>query len=73
MRAQVPVYAEERVLDQAGIWLDKETGRPIPAEEQEGGTNKKRREVSQEELRGMSAFTDFIKTLDLDDIDKDKS
>lgn len=70
VRVQAPVYVEEAVLDQAGIWLD-ETGRPIPAGEQNGGTNRKRREVSQDEMRRMSAFTDFINTLDLDGIDKD--
>ena len=41
------------------------SGRPIS----EGS---RPREVSQEELRRMSAFTDFINTLDLDDIDKDE-
>lgn len=70
VRVQVPVYAEESVLDQAGIWLDEETGKPIPTDRQRGETNRKRREVSQEELQGMSAFTDFIDTLDLGDIDK---
>ena len=62
---QAPIFTEEQVLDEAGIWLDKETGRPIS----EGS---RPREVSQEELRRMSAFTDFINTLDLDDIDKDE-
>jgi len=62
---QAPIFTEEQVLDEAGIWLDKETGRPIS----EGS---RPREVSHEELRRMSAFTDFINTLDLDDIDKDE-
>jgi len=62
---QAPIFTEEQVLDEAGIWLDKETGRPIS----EGSRPRK---VSQEELRRMSAFTDFINTLDLDDIDKDE-
>jgi hypothetical protein len=66
VRTRAPVYAEEAVLEQAGIWLDEETGKPIPAFGQKG------RKVSQEELRGMSAFTDFISTLDLDDIDRDE-
>ena len=29
VRAQVPIYVEEAVLDKAGILLDKETGKPI--------------------------------------------
>jgi uncharacterized protein len=61
---QAPIFTEEQVLDEAGIWLDKETGRPIS----EGS---RPREASQEELQRISAFTDFINTLDLDDIGKD--
>ena len=70
LRAGVPIYAEEAVLDKAGILLDKETGKPISEEEKEGADSKK---VSDEELRRMSAFTDFINTLDLNDFDKRKS
>ena len=29
VRAKVPIYAEESVMDKAGILLDKETGKPI--------------------------------------------
>jgi len=70
VRAEVPIYVEEAVLDKAGILLDKETGKPISEEEKEGADSKK---VSDEELKRMSAFTDFINTLDLDDLDKRKS
>ena len=70
VRAQVPIYIEEAVLDKAGILLDKETGKPISEEEQKGADSKK---VSDEELKRMSAFTDFINTLDLNDLDKRKS
>ena len=72
LRAGVPIYAEESVLDRAGIMLDKETGKPISqegAEEAEG----KGKKVSEEEIGKMSAFRDFINTLDLDDLDKHKS
>ncbi len=62
VRAGVPIYTEEVVLDKAGIILDRETGKPVSQEE-----------VSDEELKGMSAFTDFINTLDLEDFDKRKS
>jgi len=71
VRAGVPIYAEETVLDRAGILLDKETGKPIPQSgEGEAGSIM---EVSEEELGRMSAFRDFIDTLDLDDFDKRKS
>ncbi len=69
VRAEVPIYAEETVLEKAGILLDKETGKPIPIEREEGETG----QVSEEELKRMSAFSDFINTLDLEDFDKRKS
>ena len=73
VRVEVPIYADESVLDRAGIILDKETGKPIHYGEdadEEGGLGKK---VSDEELKGMSAFSDFINTLDLDDFYKRQS
>ncbi|MGD9116470.1 MAG: bifunctional nuclease family protein [Dehalococcoidia bacterium] len=69
VRANVPIFAEELVLDKAGILLDKETGKPI-AETDESGAAKK---PSEEEIKKMSAFYDFINTLDLEDFDKRKS
>jgi len=69
VRAEVPIYAEETVLDKAGVILDKETGKPISTE-RSGGKGK---EVSEEEMKKMSAFYEFINTLDLDDFDKRKS
>ncbi|MDH5695120.1 MAG: bifunctional nuclease family protein [Dehalococcoidia bacterium] len=73
VRAEVPIYAEEVVLDKAGILLDKETGKPISQAgegAEAGGEGKK---VSEEEMKRMSAFYDFINTLDLEDFDKHKS
>jgi len=69
VRTDVPIYAEESVLDKAGVLLDKETGKPITQDI--GGSIDK--QVSQEEMKRMSAFYDFINTLDLDDFDKRKS
>jgi len=73
VREEVPIYAEEAVLDKAGIFLDKESGKPIIKEREGGKTEGKGKEVSEEELKKMSAFYDFINTLDLDDFDKGKS
>jgi len=72
VRAGVPIYADEVVLDKAGILLDKETGKPISPKET-GDAVGPGRKVSEEELRRMSAFRAFIDTLDLDDFDKHKS
>ena len=73
VRADVPVYADEAVLDKAGIMMDSETGKPIVEEGVEGGGEGKKG-VNEEEMKSkMSAFYDFINTLDLDDFDKRKS
>ncbi|MCK5586161.1 bifunctional nuclease family protein [Candidatus Bipolaricaulota bacterium] len=62
VRADIPIYAEETVLSKAGIILDEETGKPLS----EG-------KVEEHEMEGLSAFKDFIKTLDLEDFRKRKS
>lgn len=73
VRAQAPIFAEESVLERAGIWLDKETGKLLP-EETEGGQKPDAKKVNEEELKKKaSAFYDFINTMDLDDFDKRKS
>ena len=66
VRAKVPIYANEAVLDKAGIHLDKE-GKPAVSEDAAPQTAEPRSEVKEEELEGMSAFTDFIDSLDLED------
>jgi bifunctional DNase/RNase len=71
VRVDAPIYAEEAVLDKAGILLDEETGKPLLEETEEAGGQD--RKVSEEEMKKMSAFYDFINTLDLDDFDKRKS
>ncbi len=71
VRAEVPIYVDEAVLDKAGILLDEETGKPVLEETEEAGGKDKK--VSEEEMKKLSAFYDFINTLDLDDFDKRKS
>lgn len=61
VRIKVPIFAEEAVLEKAGIIIDPETGKPAPA-----------RDIPPEELEKMSAFRDFIETLDLSDFGKGK-
>ena len=71
VRAGALIYAEEEVLDKAGIIFDRETGKPVLSyQANEPAENRK---ISEEELRKLSAFTDFINTLDLQDLDKGKS
>ncbi|UCB43962.1 MAG: bifunctional nuclease family protein [Dehalococcoidales bacterium] len=71
VRVDVPIYAEEGVLDKAGILLDKETGKPLSEPKEIEGADGK--QVSEEEMKKMSAFYDFINSLDLEDFDKRKS
>ncbi len=71
VRVEAPIYAEEIVLDKAGILLDKETGKPVPQESETGSSDGKA--VSEDDMKRMSAFYDFINTLDLEDFDKRKS
>ena len=68
-RRQTLQAATEAVLEKAGIILDKETGKPlIPGDEM---NVQKPPEVKEEELKRLSAFTDFVSTLDLDDLGKE--
>ncbi|OIP27216.1 MAG: hypothetical protein AUK00_02590 [Dehalococcoidia bacterium CG2_30_46_9] len=62
VRVGVPIYVEEMVLEKAGIVLEEETGKPVS----EG-------KVNEEEMKGLSAYKDFINTLDLEDFNKRKS
>ncbi len=66
VRAKVPIYAEDVVLEKAGILLDKETGKPMVATPPpEPGAH-----VDEEELKRMSAFQEFIQSLDFGDTEK---
>jgi hypothetical protein len=71
VRAKVPIYAEEVVLEKAGIIFDQATGKPMPGTKaaNAGGSG----EVTEEELRKLSAFSDFINSLDLKDLGKGKA
>jgi bifunctional DNase/RNase len=72
VRTGVPIFADDSVLEKAGILLDGETGKPI-FEEGEVVEGKESRVTDEEMKKKMSAFYDFINTLDLDDFDKRKS
>ena len=72
VRTGVPIFADDSVLEKAGIMLDGETGKPIFEEGDE--IKGKSGQVSDADMKKkMSAFYDFINTLDLDDFDKRKS
>ncbi len=64
IRAEAPIFAGDAVLDEAALLIDREPGKAIPQETTEGGN------VSEDELRRLSTFTDFINTLNMDDLGK---
>lgn len=62
VRAQVPIYADESVLEKAGVRLDEESGTIEGVSDTE-----ETRETSPEELEKLSPFRDVIEGLDLED------
>ena len=65
VRAEVPIYADESVLEKAGVRLDEE-GQTL-----EGvGDTEAQKEVTEEELEKLSPFRDVIEGLDLEDFGK---
>ena len=61
VRSEAPIYAEDDVVEKAGVSLDFERENSSDEEGEEG-------QVNEEELESLSAFTDFIDSLDLEDI-----
>ncbi|MSQ40340.1 MAG: bifunctional nuclease family protein [Dehalococcoidia bacterium] len=64
VRIKVPIFAEQSVLDKAGILLD-EKGKPVVSDRQGSGEAVK---VTDEELNRLSAFSEFIQNLDMEDL-----
>ena len=63
VRVEVPIFAEESVLDRAGVVLDEE-GQPQGIDEGAG------KPVDPAELERLGAFKDFIEGLDLSGLDQ---
>ena len=74
---EVPIFAEDAVLDKAGISLTHGEGEEFVMDNQspesEGKTQEGKGKVSEEELGKLSAFSDFLNSLDLEDFGKYKS
>ncbi len=64
VRVDVPIYADESVLDRAGVILD--------AESETGDSEGLGKPVDPAELERLGAFKDFIEGLDLSDFDQRK-
>jgi len=62
VRVGAPIYADESVLEKAGIVLEDEAGKRVSEDR-----------LDEQELKGLSAYKDFINTLDLEDFKKRRS
>ncbi len=65
VRAEAPIFAEESVLDRAGVLLMEDGQSPLLSE-----TERSTKPVDPAELERLGAFKDFIEGLDLDDFDR---
>ena len=65
VRADAPIYAEEAVIEKVGVQMDEETGKAVIPDETGQG---EQRELNEDELKRLSAFSDFIDSLDLEDL-----
>ena len=70
VRVKVPIYVEDAVMEKAGVALDKETGKPIIGGEPE---EKAVAKMTEDDLQRLSAFKEFIGSLDLEDFEKKQS
>lgn len=68
VRLKTPIFVEEAVLEKAGITLDPDAG-----EEALENVESKPPQVREDELKKLSAFRDFINSLNLDDLGKESS
>ena len=67
VRTNAPIFAEDDVVERAGVSLDVESDESESMDAEESQTSP----VAEEELERLSAYTDFIDSLDLDDLVKD--
>ena len=67
VRANAPIFASDDVIEKAAVTLAVEN-----SDEDGSAELNEQTEVGEEELEKLSAFTDFIDSLDLGDIGKDQ-
>ncbi len=61
-----PIFADEAVVEKAGVEMDEETGAARLTREGDP------KPVNEEELKRLSAFTEFINELNLDDLGQEE-
>ncbi len=73
LRVDKPIFVEDSILDKAGILLDEESSALLAQSKPAEGNMPQQDRIDEQELKKLSAFYDFINTLDLDDFGKKKS
>ncbi len=69
VRSKSPIFAEEAVLEKGGVQMDMESGKPV-VPDQDG---EEAQPMNEDELKRLSAFTDFIDSLNLENLGKEES
>ncbi len=69
VRADAPIYADDTVVEMAGVDVDEDTGKPVSPD---ADAEREDRGMNEDELKRLSAFTEFISELDVDDIGQGK-
>ncbi|GIT16904.1 MAG: hypothetical protein CM1200mP38_5610 [Dehalococcoidia bacterium] len=67
MRSEATIFATKEVMDKASIVLDPSTGQP-----EKESSSKNEKQLNEEEIEKMSAFSDFIGSLEIDDLGESK-
>jgi len=71
VRAGVQIFAAPEVMEKCGVRLDKDSGLAVVGEgDPHGHVGEAGGPVGEEERENLSAFADFIESLDLGDMDK---
>lgn len=70
VRMEVPIYAENTVVDQAAVEMELDSDTPLVAERPTTQNMIAGAPVGEEELKRLSAYTEFVNTLNLEDIGK---
>jgi bifunctional DNase/RNase len=77
VRVGTPILVEESVLAKVGLCQDDENWKPASSESETTRSPQDRlqayKPVSKEDLKRMSAYSDFLNTLNLDDLNKRQS
>ena len=75
VRAGVQIFAAPEVMEKCGVRLDKDSGLAVVGDDEDGGPEghshggEAMGPVGEEERAKLSAFADFIESLDLGDLD----